>query len=161
MMAVWIYPLEVPGTHGCVLSLCGHTTWTDLADFGFFSLALVFPLPLPSCALSLPSSRQPEVSWVSQYSELRVSSPCICLGSRWPETPPSSCCLGTLHCTGLSFLSRSRGIFLGLSTEGFGLSETGLGTEQWAQQQTSHWVFSQNPHHQGFFRGHIYKEGLP
>ena len=89
----------------------------------------VFPLPLPSCALSLTSSRQPEVSWVSQHSELPISSPCICSGCRWPETPPSSCCLGTLCCTGLSSLSRSRGISLGLSTEGFGLSETGLGTE--------------------------------
>ena len=159
MMVVWIYPQEVPGTRGCVLSLCSHTTWTDLAGFGFCSLTLCSLSSSLLCPLS-PSSRQPEVSWVSQRWELPISSPRICSGSRWPETPPSSCCFGTLRCTGLSFLSRSRGVSLERSTEGFGLSETGLGIEQWAQRQTLHWVFSQNPHHQGFFRGHIYKEGL-
>ena len=118
----------------CAFSVRPH----DLERPCWFQLLFsgsVFPLPLPSCALSLTSSRQPEVSWVSQHSELPISSPCICSGCRWPETPPSSCCLGTLCCTGLSSLSRSRGISLGLSTEGFGLSETGLGTEQWAQWQ--------------------------
>ena len=47
---------------------------------------------------------------------------------------------------------------LGPSREGFGSSEAGLGPEKGAPRQTSRWVLSQDPHYQGFFRGHTSRD---
>ena len=139
-------------------------TWTDLSSFGFFFSGCVpssFSLLCPLSSFLQATRGLLDFTTPGASLSLQVSSPHSCSGSRWPATPPSSCCLGTQRCTGLSPLSLPElralpgaGGSLGPSREGFGSSEAGLGPEKGAPRQTSRWVLSQDPHYQGFFRGH-------